>query len=75
MDLVSCRNLLIYFGTEMQGQVIPTFHYALRENGYLFLGTSENVSQFHDLFAPLGSRNTAFSASVSDVPDRAFGCR
>lgn len=43
MDLVSCRNLLIYFGPELQRQVIPTFHYALKPDGYLFLGTSESM--------------------------------
>ena len=38
IDLVSCRNLLIYFGAGMQNQVVPLFHYALRPDGYLFLG-------------------------------------
>ena len=60
MDLVSCRNLLIYFGADVQSQVIPTFHYALRESGYLFLGMSENVSPFRDLFVPLDKRNRIF---------------
>jgi two-component system CheB/CheR fusion protein len=53
IDLVSCRNLLIYFGAKVQNQVIPTFHYSLRPGGYLFLGISENVSQFGELFTPL----------------------
>ncbi|WP_250475121.1 CheR family methyltransferase [Caballeronia sp. GAFFF1] len=60
IDLVSCRNLLIYFGTEIQSQVIPTFHYALRPDGYLFLGTSENVSQFDDLFEPVEKKQRIF---------------
>ena len=60
LDLVSCRNLLIYFGAEMQNQVIPTFHYALRPGGYLFLGTSENVGQFSELFTPLDKKNRVF---------------
>ncbi len=38
IDLISCRNLLIYMNTELQNQVIPIFHYALRQGGYLFLG-------------------------------------
>jgi two-component system, chemotaxis family, CheB/CheR fusion protein len=62
IDLVSCRNLLIYFGPEIQGQVIPTFHYSLRDGGYLFLGTSENVSQFNDLFTPLDRKHRIFRA-------------
>ncbi|APA87370.1 PAS domain-containing protein [Paraburkholderia sprentiae WSM5005] len=60
IDLVSCRNLLIYFGQDVQGQVIPTFHYALRPDGYLFLGTSESVSQFEDLFAPVEKKHRIF---------------
>ncbi len=60
MDLVSCRNLLIYFGTDIQSQVIPTFHYALRDGGFLFLGSSENVSQFQDLFTPIDKRHRIF---------------
>jgi two-component system CheB/CheR fusion protein len=60
MDLVSCRNLLIYFGMDVQKQVIPTFHYALRPDGFLFLGTSENISQFSDLFAPVEKQHRIF---------------
>ncbi|MFM0154452.1 CheR family methyltransferase [Paraburkholderia sediminicola] len=60
MDLVSCRNLLIYFGAEVQNQVIPTFHYALRPGGYLFLGTSENIGQFDDLFTPIEKKHRIF---------------
>ncbi|WP_245159318.1 CheR family methyltransferase [Brevundimonas intermedia] len=60
MDLVSCRNLLIYFGPQVQAQVIPTFHYALRSGGYLFLGGSENVSQYSDLFAPVDKKHRIF---------------
>ena len=60
IDLVSCRNLLIYFGADVQNQVVPTFYYALRPDGYLFLGSAENVSQFGDLFAPLDKRHRIF---------------
>jgi two-component system CheB/CheR fusion protein len=60
MDLVSCRNLLIYFGGDVQNQVIPTFHYALRPEGFLFLGMSENVSQFDDLFKPIEKKHRIF---------------
>jgi len=67
LDLVSCRNLLIYFGPDVQSQVIPTFHYALRPGGYLFLGTSENVSRYSDLFTPLDKKNRVFR-SREDAP-------
>jgi two-component system CheB/CheR fusion protein len=60
IDLVSCRNLLIYFGVEAQNQAIPVFHYALRPDGHLFLGTSENISGFGDLFAPVEKRHRIF---------------
>jgi two-component system CheB/CheR fusion protein len=62
IDLVSCRNLLIYLGPAMQNQVIPTFHYALRPGGYLFLGTSENASQFTDLFTAIDKKHRVFRA-------------
>jgi two-component system CheB/CheR fusion protein len=60
IDLVSCRNLLIYFGAAVQNQVIPIFYYSLRPGGYLFLGTAENVSQFNDLFVPLDKKHRIF---------------
>jgi two-component system CheB/CheR fusion protein len=62
MDMVSCRNLLIYFGQQIQAQVIPTFHYSLKPNGFLFLGTSENISQFGDLFVAVDKRHRIFRA-------------
>ena len=62
MDLVSCRNLLIYFGQDVQAQVIPTFHYALRPDGFLFLGTSENISQFGELFTAIDKKHRLFKA-------------
>ena len=62
LDLISCRNLLIYFGSDMQTQVIPTFHYSLRPGGYLFLGTSENVSQYTGLFAAVDKKQRIFRA-------------
>jgi two-component system CheB/CheR fusion protein len=60
--MVSCRNLLIYFSAEVQKQVIPTFHYALRPDGYLFLGTSEGISQHTDLFVVVDKKHRIFQA-------------
>ena len=48
--MVSCRNVLIYFGPQLQSQVISTFHYALRPNGFLLLGSSETIREFTDMF-------------------------
>ncbi|MGJ5817498.1 chemotaxis protein CheB [Paludibaculum fermentans] len=53
LDLISCRNLLIYMGSELQRKLIPLFHYAMNPRGFLFLGTSETVGEFGDLFAVL----------------------
>jgi two-component system CheB/CheR fusion protein len=53
LDLISCRNLLIYLGAELQKSIIPLFHYALNPSGMLFLGTSESVGGYFDLFSVL----------------------
>ena len=53
LDLISCRNLLIYLGGDLQRKLIPLFHYALIPGGRLFLGTSETVGEFADLFVAL----------------------
>jgi two-component system CheB/CheR fusion protein len=60
IDMISCRNLLIYFGADFQARVIPVFHFALRPQGFLFLGTAENVSQFSDLFSPVDKKQRIF---------------
>ena len=60
IDLISCRNLLIYFGVDFQGQAMPVFHFALKPRGYLFLGTSENVTSAADLFVPLDKKHRIF---------------
>ncbi|HTV88833.1 MAG TPA: CheR family methyltransferase [Stellaceae bacterium] len=60
IDLISCRNLLIYLDRGPQHQLIPIFHYALRPGGYLFLGTSETLTQHAELFAPLDKKNRIF---------------
>ncbi len=53
LDLISCRNLLIYLGADAQRKLIALFHYALMPDGMLFLGTSETVGEFVDLFSPV----------------------
>ena len=55
LDLLCCRNLLIYLKTELQQQVLAIFHYALKPGGLLFLGTSETLGQERDHFAALDS--------------------
>lgn len=60
LDLVSCRNLLIYLDAELQNLVIPLFHFALLPERFLFLGSSENVTRHPKLFAPVDRRARIF---------------
>ncbi|MBC7918109.1 MAG: PAS domain-containing protein [Rhodoferax sp.] len=53
IDLIICRNLMIYLGSDLQKKLISLFHYALSPGGMLFLGTSETVGEFGDLFTTL----------------------
>ncbi len=72
IDLVSCRNLLIYLGAELQDRVVPIFHYALRPGGLLFLGLAENVTQHPDLFTPCDKKNRIFRRLDRDLPTPPF---
>jgi two-component system CheB/CheR fusion protein len=60
LDLICCRNLLIYLGAELQKKIIPLFHYALKPGGVLFLGTSEGVGDFDDLFDVLDRKSKLY---------------
>jgi two-component system CheB/CheR fusion protein len=60
IDLLSCRNLLIYLNADLQDRVIPIFHFSLRPGGILFLGSSENVTRHQKLFAPIDRKNRLF---------------
>jgi two-component system CheB/CheR fusion protein len=53
LDLISCRNVLIYMGMKLQRKMLPLFHYSLNEGGYLFLGSSESIGRFDDLFSTI----------------------
>ncbi len=56
LDLISCRNVLIYLDTVVQKRVIALFHFALNANGYLFLGNAETVSTQEHLFTPISKK-------------------
>jgi two-component system CheB/CheR fusion protein len=56
LDLLVCRNLLIYLEPKAQKKLMPLFHYTLKPEGVLFLGTSESVGGFTDLFTPLSKK-------------------
>ena len=70
MDLISCRNLLIYLDTELQTRVIPAFHYALKPAGVLFLSPSEGIGNFTDLFAPLNKKWKIYQTKPSPASTR-----
>ena len=60
LDLISCRNLLIYMGSELQKRLIPMFHYALKPEGMLFLGSSEGVGDFDALFGAMDRKSKLY---------------
>jgi two-component system CheB/CheR fusion protein len=60
LDLLLCRNLLIYLTPELQKKLLPLFHYCLNPGGVLFLGSSESVGAFHELFHPVDLKARLF---------------
>jgi two-component system CheB/CheR fusion protein len=65
VDLISCRNLLIYLTPPLQKRVIPTFHYALNPNGFLLLGAAETIGAFSDLFTPVDRAHRVYAKLTS----------
>ncbi|MBC7962107.1 MAG: PAS domain-containing protein [Steroidobacteraceae bacterium] len=60
LDILICRNLLIYLTPELQKKLLPLFHYSLLPGGVLFLGSAETVGTFTDLFTPLNAKARLF---------------
>ena len=69
LDLVSCRNVLIYMSRELQDEVFGRLHYALNPDGVLFLGRSESVDAVPTLFSPIHARSNLFRRLDSPVPE------
>ncbi|MYM74433.1 PAS domain-containing protein [Duganella sp. FT134W] len=70
LDLLCCRNLLIYFTAKLQRDLIPLFHYALKQDGLLLLGSAETPGEFTELFAPLNAAARVYrrlEASINHV--------
>jgi two-component system CheB/CheR fusion protein len=65
LDLLSCRNLLIYLAPEMQKKLMPLFHYSLSPGGILFLGSAETIGGFTDLFDSLGGKTRLYRRNES----------
>ena len=68
MDLISCRNLLIYLEPSLQKRALPTFHYALKPDGFLLLGASESIGGFTDLFATVDKKHKIYSKKHAPTP-------
>ncbi|WP_347989098.1 chemotaxis protein CheB [Methylomonas sp. AM2-LC] len=68
LDILSCRNLLIYFGQELQKKMIPLFHYALTSHGYLLLGNAETVGNFTTQFASLDTHSRMYQRKDQALP-------
>lgn len=60
LDFLCCRNLLIYFGAQLQRQLLPLFHYALNPGGLLLLGSAENIGNLTHLFTPVNQKARLF---------------
>lgn len=68
LDILICRNLLIYLAPELQKKLLPLFHYSLNPGGVLFLGSAETVSTFTELFSPLSIKSRIFRRRESIAP-------
>lgn len=68
LDMVCCRNLLIYFKPELQEKVMKIFHYSLREDGILFLGRSESVGKCSNLFSETDRKNKIYHKRNIETP-------
>ena len=61
LDLISCRNMLIYFDSQLQERIVPILHYALKPNGFLILGESESIGKFTNLFEPVNKKGFIYT--------------
>ena len=72
MDLISCRNMLIYFDESLHERVVPTLHYALKVGGFLVLGQSESIGKFTQLFEPVNKKWSIYTKKRAQ-PSVTFG--
>src|SRR5438105_9275446 len=68
LDLISCRNVLIYLSPELHKRCIPQFHYALNPGGYLILGPAESVGLYDELFKLADKKNKIYAKTVVTTP-------
>lgn len=75
LDLISCRNLLIYLDVDLQKKIIPLFHYALNPGGQLLLGSSESIGDFTELFKVLDRKAKIYQRKEEISPKKITGNR
>lgn len=68
LDLITCRNLLIYLGPVLQKRILPVFHYALKPSGYLLLGSSETIGSFAEYFNLLDKKHKIYVPKPNSRP-------
>lgn len=72
LDLISCQNVLIYLETHPQARILQAFHFALKPNGFLFLGKSESLGSASELFTPLDKKIKIYSRRATESPQLDF---
>ena len=70
IDLLSCRNLMIYLEPELQNRLIQTFHYSLKQDGVLFLSPSESIGSHNELFTPINRKWRIYRTNYSVASTR-----
>src|SRR5213595_3527736 len=70
LDLISCRNVLIYLSPELHKRCIPQFHYALNPGGYLILGPAESVGMYNELFKLADKKNKIYAKIATATPQK-----
>jgi two-component system CheB/CheR fusion protein len=73
LDLLSCRNLLIYLSPELQKKLLPLFYYSLNLGGFLFLGNAETIGNYTNLFKPLDEKSRLFQRLDSALSNEEVG--
>jgi len=68
IDIITCRNLLIYLEPSLQKKIFPLFHYALKPHGFLWLGASESTGGFTELFEPLDRKQKIYTKKAAATP-------
>ncbi len=69
LDILICRNLLIYLTAEVQKKLMPLFHYSLNPGGILFLGSAETIGGCNDLFTPFSGKSRIFKRTMAALPE------